>query len=241
MIYAGASVYARPSIVPSVLGSIYPTTSFLPTASSTIYPATTVLPAASTYFPASTYAFPTTSFSSTVHPATSFSSIYPATSFSSTVYPATSFSSIYPATTTYSTSTYGGAVRGPVYGPGPYVGGGFGGGVRYGGGWGGNNNNGLFDLNGGINANIRNSIYANALDPIIPGIGATINTFNDVSLLSNSGRYFNNIVGGNGYNRDPLGSYVRGQYFANQIGDFIPGVSDSLNTLNKLNFYAGLF
>jgi hypothetical protein len=99
----------------------------------------------------------------------------------------------------------------------------------------------LFDSRGNVvDTTIRNNFYANALAPIIPGIGGVIGFQNDINLLSNSPRFIDNVVGGVGYRRDPLGAFVRNDFYAGALGKFVPGVSGPLSTFNKLNLYASL-
>jgi hypothetical protein len=115
---------------------------------------------------------------------------------------------------------------------------GYGGGYSYGGGGGGgwsdnNNNNGLFNFNGGVSADIKNSLTANALNGFIPGISGTVNTLDSVNLLANGN--VNNIVSGQGYNSNPLSTYLKNQYVATQVGTLDPTLTPTLNQLNQFN------
>jgi len=117
------------------------------------------------------------------------------------------------------------------------------GGFYAGGGVGGGGGGGqLFDANGQPVVNtIRNNLYANALSPIIPGIGPIVNTANDVNLLRNSPQFVGNVLNGNGYRRNPVGSFVRNGFYANALGGILGGnVGSSLNTFNQLDLEASL-
>jgi hypothetical protein len=99
----------------------------------------------------------------------------------------------------------------------------------------------LFDTRGNpVDNIIHNNFIASGLNSIIPGIGGVVGMANDVNLITNTPRFVNNVVRGVGYNRDPLGNFVRNNFYADQLGRFIPGVSGSLSAFNKLNLYTSL-
>lgn len=103
------------------------------------------------------------------------------------------------------------------------------------------NNNDLFNYNGNVlGSSVRNTFYANALDPIIPGIGGAVSVANNYNLLANSPRIIDNFVGGYGYNRDPFRTYARNGFYANALGNFVPGLRGSLNSLNQYYLYSSL-
>jgi hypothetical protein len=153
---------------------------------------------------------------------------------------------IYPAVST----SFAAPIYGSAYVPGVsagFSGGLYGGGNVYGGGnFYDNNNNGflgggLFSQNGGyLSTSIRNDFLGNALEPILPGIGGILDTANDFNLLRRAPTYIDNTFSGQGYRRDPVGSFVRNGLFANQIGDLIPGISASLDAFNRFNLYSSL-
>jgi hypothetical protein len=136
----------------------------------------------------------------------------------------------------------------PLYAPPPIVSAGFAGGVyapplRVGGGLYSNTilPRPLFDSRGNvIDTTIRNNFYADALSPIIPGIGGAVSFANDVNLISNAPRFINGIYQGAGYRRDPLGTFVRNDFYADALGKFVPGISGSLSAFNKLNLYTSI-
>jgi len=152
-----------------------------------------------------------------------------------------------PAAPIYSAPMYPAA---PMYNApygGFYAGGGFsaGGGGFYGGGF--DNDNGgffngpLFDTNGNpVRNTIRNDFFANAISPFVPGIGGAVSLANNVNLVSNAPDFVNNVVGGNGYRRNPVGSFVRNGFYANALGGIIPGLSGPLNAFNKIDLAASL-
>jgi len=225
---------------PAASVALYPTTAPLYTS-----PISTVLPplsaSASIYAAPSIYAsaaFPSTLYPSTILPAAS--SLYPSVlpTFSSSLYgsavlPAVS-ASLYPSTTIYPAATA------PIYGN-TYLNGN----LAYGNGLGANAgfglNGQLLNYNGNpIDANIRNTITANALGPIIPGIGGAVSAYNNLNLVANGGPELNNILNGGGGGRNPLNAFVRGSFYANGIGSFAPGLSGPLNQLNQLNLLSSL-
>jgi len=197
----------------------------------TAYPSASLYtPAASVYASAPVYSSASFAASAPVYSSASFAApVYSPSIYSSPVYGSASFSSPASASSTY----FGG---GPWYSGGQYYGGGYGGGGG-GGGYGGGSN-GLFNFNGGVTADIQNSIYANALNGGFPGISSTVNSLNDYSLLSNGG--IGNIVSGRGYNNNPLGTYVKNQYVAGQLNNLIPGIGSNLNTFNNYNLLSSL-
>lgn len=100
----------------------------------------------------------------------------------------------------------------------------------------------LFNFNGNVlGSTIRNNFYADALGDFIPGIGGAVTVANNYNLLANSPRLIDNVMSGNGYQRDPLRTYIRNDFYADALGDFIPGISGSLSALNQYNLYANLF
>jgi hypothetical protein len=142
---------------------------------------------------------------------------------------------IFPASASFAAPIYSSAYVPPLRG-------GFSGGL-YGSGYVGNSilPRPLFDSRGNpVDNIIHNNFIANGLNPLIPGIGGVVGLANDVNLLQNTPRFVNNLFGGVGYNRDPLGSFVRNNFYADQLGRFIPGVSGSLSAFNKLNLYTSL-
>jgi len=109
------------------------------------------------------------------------------------------------------------------------------------------NGNAQFGLNGQllnyngnpIDANIRNTFTASALAPFIPGIGGTVSTFNNLNLLANGGPELNSILNGGG-GGNPVNAFVRGNFYANGIGSFTPGLSGPLKQLNQFNLLSSL-
>jgi hypothetical protein len=99
----------------------------------------------------------------------------------------------------------------------------------------------LLDYQGNpVNNVIRNNFVANALSPSFPAFGSYVRTANDFNLIQNSGRFIDNVVGGYGYNRDPFGSFVRNDFYADQLGRFNTGLGTSLSNFNRLNLYASI-
>lgn len=237
-VYAGAalppatvSAYARPSITPVYSSTLLPAS----TVATSLYTATPV-----SYSYPSAYSYPST-YSYASYPVTT--SVYAAPTLSSSLYTPALSTSLYAAPTVSASFASPAYASYPTYSPYPvyYYPGDvrFSGNVRLGGG---GNNNDLFNYNGGVfGSTIRNNFYANALDPIIPGIGGAVSVANNYNLLANSPRIIDNVLSGDGYNRDPLRTYVRNDFYANALGSFIPGVSGSLSALNQYNLYASLF
>jgi hypothetical protein len=214
-VYAPAAVYTPPILPLSASASVY--------AAPSIYAS----------------AIPTYPASSAIYPTTLASTIYPSVLPSAPIYSSTVLGATLPAASVYSTTALGT----PIYNGNVVYGNGF-----YDNGFNSNFNanlglgGGLLNYNGNpIDANIRNSFYANALAPIIPGIGGTVSTFNNLNLLANGGQTFDNILNGRGGRGDPFGNFVRNSYFANSIGAFAPGLSGPLNQLNQLNLLGSLF
>jgi len=100
----------------------------------------------------------------------------------------------------------------------------------------------LFDANGEpVENTIRNNLYANALSPIIPGIGPAVAAADNVNLVANSPEFVGNVLNGKGYNRNPVGAFVRNGFYANALGGIFGGnVGSSLNAFNKLDLEASL-
>jgi len=99
----------------------------------------------------------------------------------------------------------------------------------------------LFDTNGRpVYNTVRNNLVAGALEPMIPGIGATVSAANDFNLLANSPQFINSDLNGVGYRRHPVDTFVRNGFYANALGKFMPGLTGSLNTFNELNLLANL-
>jgi len=67
-----------------------------------------------------------------------------------------------------------------------------------------------------------------------------VTTANNVNLIANSPRLVSNVVSGAGYQRDPLRTYIRNDYYADALGGFVPGLAGPLNALNQYNLYASL-
>jgi len=130
----------------------------------------------------------------------------------------------------------------PIYtSPAPVYGGFYGGGGFYGNGGFDNDNTGFFDLNGNpVGNTIRNNFYANALSPIVPGIGGAVGFANNINLVRNAPDFVNNLVGDQGYRRNPVGSFVRNGFYANALGGILPGLGGPLNQFNKLDLAATL-
>jgi hypothetical protein len=135
------------------------------------------------------------------------------------IYPATSFASpIYPGVS----AGFSGGFYGGFYDKGDYF----------------DRNGDYFDRNGGL---VRNEILGEVLDPIIPGVGGAFSTFSDINVLRRAPDFIDSTINGRGYRRDPVGSFVRNSIAANRLGNFIPGVSASLNAFNRVNLLASLF
>jgi hypothetical protein len=93
---------------------------------------------------------------------------------------------------------------------------------------------------GFIRTSIRNEVLGDTLDTFIPGTGGIFSTLNDVNVLRRAPDFFDSTITGRGYRRDPVGSFVRNNFFADRIGKFIPGASASLNAFNRVNLLASL-
>jgi len=217
------SIYARPSVT----ASVYPSPLYTPP----LYTPPLLPPAATPiYSTSSIYSSPLVSADSFVNTAPSFAS---------PVY-------VPPVSASFAAPVY---ASGSVYAP-PVSAGVYGGVGVYGGGNfydnNGNNNNGLFgggllDQNGGfLQTNIRNNFLGSALEPVLPGIGGVLSTANDLNVITNAPKFIDSTINGNGYRRDPVGSYVRNSIFSNELGDLVPGLSGSLDAFNKVNLYASL-
>jgi hypothetical protein len=87
---------------------------------------------------------------------------------------------------------------------------------------------------------VRNEFLGDTLDTFIPGTGGVFSAVNDVNLLRRAPDFFDSTISGRGYRRDPLGSFIRNDFFSGRIGKFLPGASASLNAFNRLNLLASL-
>jgi len=225
-LYASGSValpplYAKPSVIPPVIGPpLYSTSVSAPVigqlAETYTAPLTTPLyspPVTTTPLYSPTVAT-TPLYSSSV--ATSVAApLYAGASFAAPIY---SSAVVPPVRAGFSAGLYGGPFVNNRILPGP-----------------------LFDSRGNpVDNIIHNNFIANGLAPLIPGIGGVVGVANDLNVIQNSPRFIDNLFDGRGYQRDPLGNFVRNNFFADQLGRFVPGVSGSLQAYNKLNLYTSL-
>lgn len=253
------SIYDRPSVVPPVLAppvynpiysNVLPSASFssyaslpssIPTYSSlpsSIY-SPSILPSYSSSILPSYTSSLSSSFGYPAYSSTMGTSIYtPSVSYTAPAVTA-SFSAPYYANTYVSPASYAAPYVVPTYVPSAYAttSGGFSGRVRVG-------SSGpalLFDVRGQPVVNtIRNNFIADTLEPLVPGIGGYVSTANDLNLIRNAPRYIDNVFQGEGYRRDPFGAYIRNDLYADQLSRFVPSLSGSLDTFNRLNFYSSI-
>jgi len=231
---------------------IAPAVGVYATAAAPLYtPTIAAAPVVSTslYAPATTPIYPTSTAYPTVYPT---STVYP-----TTIAPALTTSVAAPITSSYTTSSYPAYGGASYYGGGNYYGSGnyFGGGVYAGGGGGGlrggagvnlySSNNllpsGIFSTTGNPVLNTAyNQAIGNALNPLIPGISTYVNTASDINLLQNSNQLFGNVLNGRGYNNNPIGAYVQGSLYANEIGGLSPSLKGTIGTLNNLDLLQSL-